>query len=744
MVNVTPAPELRHRLPDRLDWYTLRSLFGPLLLCLCVLLLALLLGRLLRLFDMAAATGASTWLVLKMAASLVPHYLGMAVPVAFFAAIFIAVARSGDDNELDAMLATGRSITRMAAPYFLVAVALCGFNVYLFGYLKPLTRYGYELNVHEARQTGWNGRMVSNRFVTVKQGFTLGADSVGADGRELGGVFVERRDDLADTEEIITAERGRLVPSADGRRLLLELENGMIVRDYPDRTVRTVRFEAGRINQDFTAVPPPFRARGDADNSSEAVRELTVPELWASGIARLHNAVTAAGAAGEFHGRVAWTLLPLLLPLLALPLGMAAKRGRRAPGNRVCNAGIAGAVRGIAVRREPGRSWQGTGMAGCVAARAGVRCVGPVAVPQQPAMAGRQPRHAFGQCHRSSVRRPAAQEEGSVEMKRVLGSYLRGRIAGQIFGLLLALTALMQLLELLEVTPAVLERKLGVMGLLHYAALRLPGEMLLMLPLAGLLGSMSAFYAMARTREITALRTAGVGLGRLLLYLLPVPFLFALLQFGLSQYVVPAAESSLRTWWESTTPLESKPADPQWVQTRNDILLFERSSADGRKLLDVRIYERDQQGLLALRTRASRAEWDGSGWQLADARDMHVEPGAVPASKALQAWDSNLRPEDVVQLDVPDPHLSSMALADVIGGERVSTRPRSFYLTVLLQSFTAPFAVFIMMLLAMRQQSCRSAAAVGCACCWRWDLAWALCWWMAFSPRSEPAGGFPL
>ncbi|MEO6079301.1 MAG: LptF/LptG family permease [Steroidobacteraceae bacterium] len=321
--NPTPAPALRHRLPDRLDWYTLRSLLGPLLLCLCVLLLALLLGRLLSLFELAAATGASTLLVMKMAGSLVPHLLGMAIPAAFFAAIFMAVARSGDDNELDAMLATGRSITRMAAPYFLVAVALCGFNFYLFGYLQPLTRYGKVVYAHEARQTGWNGRMEDNRFITVKQGFTLGADSVGADGRELTNVFVGRRD--SEAEEIITAEHGRLVPSADGTRLLLELNNGMIVRDYASGTVRTVKFAEGRINEDFTAVPPPFRKRG------EEVRELTLPELRAPAANR-QESITAAGVDGEFHGRVAWVLLPLLLPLLALPLGMAAKRGRRAPG----------------------------------------------------------------------------------------------------------------------------------------------------------------------------------------------------------------------------------------------------------------------------------------------------------------------------------------------------------------------------------------------------------------------------
>src|SRR5262245_11921094 len=112
-------------------------------------------------------------------------------------------------------------------------------------------------------------------------------------------------------------------------------------------------------------------------------------------------------------------------------------------------------------------------------------------------------------------------------MSAVLGNYLRKRVTGQIVGLLLALTGLMQLLELLEVTNEVLDRGLGFIGVLHYAVLRIPSELLVALPLAGLLGSMTAFYAMARGREITALRSAGVGLWRLLVYLLPVPILFA-------------------------------------------------------------------------------------------------------------------------------------------------------------------------------------------------------------------------
>jgi lipopolysaccharide export system permease protein len=315
---------LKHRIPDRLDWYTLRSLIGPMMLALMVLLLAQLLERLLRLFDMAAQTGASVMVVLQIAGTLVPHYLGMAIPAAFFAAIFMSVARTGDDSELDAMLATGRSITRMAVPFFLVAALLCAFNYYLFGYLQPMSRYGYHVASHAATQAGWNARMEDNRFVSVRHGFTLGADDVGADGRTLQRVFVERREGRR--EEVITAQNGRLVPSADGKRLLLELNNGLIVSDIPGEGggVRTVRFADGRINEDFTLVPPPYRERGDS------VRELTLPELWHGKIRS--REVTDAERLGEMHGRLARTLLPLLLPLLALPLGMAAKRGRRAPG----------------------------------------------------------------------------------------------------------------------------------------------------------------------------------------------------------------------------------------------------------------------------------------------------------------------------------------------------------------------------------------------------------------------------
>lgn len=285
-------------------------------------------------------------------------------------------------------------------------------------------------------------------------------------------------------------------------------------------------------------------------------------------------------------------------------------------------------------------------------------------------------------------------------MRGVFGAHLRRRVATQILALLAVLTALMQLLELLDVTTDVLDRHLGVGGIVHYAALRLPSEMMLALPLAVLLGTMSVFYSMARTLEVTALRASGVSVTSMVRSLWPVPLFLVVLHIALSQSLVPVAEARLKSWWDETAPPEEAP-EVRRVQTSAGLVSFERNTPDGRFLTNVRIYERGGDGLLTVRMIARRAEWTGDDWRLSSIEEFRVQDGLVNRqSQALRHWLVNLRPADVVRLDVAQPHLSSLMLVDVIVGERVGTQPLAYYRTVLLRSFTAPLAIFIMLLLA--------------------------------------------
>lgn len=60
-------------------------------------------------------------------------------------------------------------------------------------------------------------------------------------------------------------------------------------------------------------------------------------------------------------------------------------------------------------------------------------------------------------------------------------------------------------------------------------------------------------------------------------------------------------------------------------------------------------------------------------------------PGAQApaASAATGRWLANLDPEDVRRAEIVRPKLSSLALIDVIGGERTASQPLSYYQTAL-------------------------------------------------------------
>lgn len=315
-------------MPDRIDRYVLRLFATPLLLALSALMFALMLERLLRLFDFVAARGTGFEHAFAMADNLVPHYLGIALPAAFAVAMFVAVSRLGDSSELDVMLSSGRSTVRLVLPFFGVACALAAFSAYLYGFMQPFARYGYHTAYHQAQHTGWDARVENNRFVGIGDGFLLSAESSGKDGRHLQGVFVQRTID--GVEEVFAARAGTLRPDPDGRRLAMTMEEGLLVRIRPALGYDLGHFTEGTASLNFSPGPSPFRPRG------ASVRELTLPELRAHIDSaqgdRDAGGNRAAEYAGEWHGRLARAVVPMLLPLWMVPLGMVSKRGRRVPG----------------------------------------------------------------------------------------------------------------------------------------------------------------------------------------------------------------------------------------------------------------------------------------------------------------------------------------------------------------------------------------------------------------------------
>lgn len=317
-----PVPHGTSRL-RLIDRYLLRMLFWPIIGCLGVTVVALLLERVLRLLDVLSQSSARFGYVTSLAANLVPHYLGLALPVAFFVALFIVITKLSDGSEIDALLASGQSLTRIAAPFICVGLFLMVFSLVVFGYMQPYSRYTYRAVMHQAINAGWSGKLSGGAFIDEPR-FLMTADDADAAGQRLTRVFI-RRMDANGHEEVITAATADLRADAGAKTVTMLLRKGQRISVDSRGGYRTLVFDQFTTNVPLAGAAALLRSRGGDE------RELTLGELARQ--AQLPNPVVPKPTLlAELYGRLARAVFLPFLPLLAFPLGLAAKRGNRTPG----------------------------------------------------------------------------------------------------------------------------------------------------------------------------------------------------------------------------------------------------------------------------------------------------------------------------------------------------------------------------------------------------------------------------
>src|SRR5574338_614258 len=123
-----------------IDRYMLKRVTWPLAAAILIGMAALLLERLIRLLDLFANRGGPLTLIMKMLGNLVPHYLAIAMPAAFFVGVLYATLRMSNDSELDVIRGSGVSLMRIAAPIMLMAGVLTIAAALIIGFLQPHTR----------------------------------------------------------------------------------------------------------------------------------------------------------------------------------------------------------------------------------------------------------------------------------------------------------------------------------------------------------------------------------------------------------------------------------------------------------------------------------------------------------------------------------------------------------------------------------------------------------------------------
>lgn len=271
------------------------------------------------------------------------------------------------------------------------------------------------------------------------------------------------------------------------------------------------------------------------------------------------------------------------------------------------------------------------------------------------------------------------------------------------FTVLLGLVALGLLFVFINELKDLGEGDYNLLEIGKFVGLSIPGKIVQLMPIAVLLGSILSLGSLASNSEILVMQASGVSLSRLITSVLQAAVVMALLGFILSEWVVPASETTARTLKnqarDQTTALMVK--EGLWIKDEFRVLHI-AELLPGGIARNVEIYQLDQQGKLESITRVESAIPIEQGWELQQVEKSLIGVDKVETSyQERLIYNGSLSPQLLQVLMIEPQQMSSVdlfAYLNFLEENKLNARAEQL---LFWQKLFAPFAVIVMCLLAI-------------------------------------------
>ncbi len=276
---------------------------------------------------------------------------------------------------------------------------------------------------------------------------------------------------------------------------------------------------------------------------------------------------------------------------------------------------------------------------------------------------------------------------------------------------LLALGALVELLDLLDNGNAVIARDGRLSDLIYYAALITPTVAASVIPIATLIGALIAFGNLAGKNEIVAMRSSGMTLYWIVARLAPVTLFIGLLYFMLRFVAAPYTEiQAYEMLREPETAIATaseaapggRPAKgAYWISSGRVILAFEDVEDEGRRIRQVTIVDRDADGRMVRHTTARQGRFEKGDWRFEGVKSRTIrQQGAAGDEVNEYSLLEGPQPIDILAATIPSARarlrLPGLPAAKIWAG---SNSP-AYHQTNFYEALAAPFVPMIMLLAA--------------------------------------------
>ena len=290
----------------------------------------------------------------------------------------------------------------------------------------------------------------------------------------------------------------------------------------------------------------------------------------------------------------------------------------------------------------------------------------------------------------------------------ILFRYLAREIAIATFFLLLALLALFALFDLIRELGELGKGNYGLSSVLLYVSLSQPSHVVLIFPVAALLGTLYTISRLSTQSELTVMRASGMSLGRLALLATFIGIIFSVIIFAFGEFIAPMAEEAAKKTRlaAKTNMVASKFRSGFWVKDERAFINIQNVTPES-DLIGIRIFEFDEQfRLKSIRLAASGKYLSSGNWQLSNLELTTFEGGngngrASIAKIPSAEWRSAMTPDLLSVLRVKPEEMSITNLSAFIDHLRDNKQNSTRYEVAMWNKVFQPIGVIVMMLLAI-------------------------------------------
>lgn len=296
-----------------LDRYVLRLWFAPFAAGLILATGVLLFGRALKLLTLVTDSGAPWGLLVELMVFVMPYFILLTVPIAFFLSMQNLIAGLQQGSEIDVMRSSGMSYVRICRPVIVMAGVLYVLLFYLSMYVLPQGQLAFNNVLREIYSLKGSPEFTPQRFSRDVEDITFYVDGRDAEGRYHGVLLEDGRPGgpvfyVAESAELGSTSGGLRMHMHQGTRLEGEGDNQRMLAfsnydvDIPIDSLGAVKYS----------------------RSGDHVIMMTPAQLWDE-IQGTHKPEAIA----EWQRRLILPTTILILCAFALPLSLAPKRSGR-------------------------------------------------------------------------------------------------------------------------------------------------------------------------------------------------------------------------------------------------------------------------------------------------------------------------------------------------------------------------------------------------------------------------------